>query len=173
MLDVPDVIWAAAPDDAIDAHVRAFRDNPAVWCTADPDLYTDDAADSADDETAAAACAGCPIVRACREQALRQEQGAGDSFGIRGGLSAAGRRALIAARPAGAGRTFLPTTWSRPEVIAQLRARGCKIAPNTFSAKATRGIAPRSLVSSSRGSHWDVREIREWLAGDQVVHQHT
>jgi hypothetical protein len=142
-----------------------------VRCAEDPDAYAD--ADDADPDTAAQACHGCPILLACREQALRQEQGAGESFGIRGGLNAAARRALIAARPDAAGRRFLPPTLSRPEVMAHLRARGCTIAPNTFSAKASRGLAPRALVSNPHGSHWDTREILDWDPHRKAVNQNT
>src|SRR3954463_14599229 len=44
------------------------------------------------------ACSGCPVIAECLELALREEGELGDVYGVRGGVSAGARKALIAKR---------------------------------------------------------------------------
>jgi len=162
MLAAPEVIWAAASDRRIDEHIRSFRGHRRVHCVRNPASYDRDIDDAA---MAARACAGCPIVRACREQALRLEQGAGQCFGIRGGMTAQARQRLIARRPASAARTVLPATWDANQVLAYLATCGYKIKRSTLVGKWRRGNAPAPVVKGHHGqrkAEWDTRDIRAW-----------
>ena len=53
------------------------------------------------------------------------------------------------------------------------RSNSGTIAPNTFSSKASRGVAPRALVSNPHGSHWDTREILAWDPHRKAVNQNA
>lgn len=159
MLTVPEVVWAAASDARLDAHIAGFRGHRRVHCSRNPDAYVREC----DDEQAAKlACAGCPIVLACREQALRQELGAGESYGVRGGMTARARARQIARRPSSGGRVIYPATLNTEEVLAYLATRGYVIERHTWSSKCSRGTAPKPLMTPGRPRHWDMREVLAW-----------
>lgn len=163
MLTAPQVIWATVSDKRLDEHIRSFHGHPRMHCKRNPAGY---ARDIDDEAVAARACAGCPIVRPCREQALRQEHGAGESFGIRGGMTSAARRRLIARRPGSAARTVLPATWDVFEVLDYMASQGHPIKRNTLVSKCRRGSAPapvRKGASGKRKSLWDPRTIYAWV----------
>ena len=162
MLTAPEVIWATVSDKRLDAHIRSFHGHHRMHCQRNPAAY---ARDISDEQAAARACGGCPIVRPCREQALRQEHGAGESFGIRGGMTAAARSRLIARRPGSAARMMLPATWDVFEVLDYLASQGYPIKRNTLVSKSRRGSAPapvRKGASGKRKSLWDPRTICAW-----------
>lgn len=167
MLTAPAVIWATVSDQRLDDHIASFLGHRQVHCAHDPDRYNPgiDEADIEDEAVAVQACTGCPIRLACREQALRQEQGVGQSHGIRGGMTARARTRLIERRPGSAARTVLPTTWNVKEVLAFLASCGYRISRSTLLAKCVSGTAPAPLVGGHYGrrqAHWDIREVRTW-----------
>lgn len=160
MLAASRAAWDTAADATLDAHVASFRGHRRVHCARNPDGYA--TADITDDRRAAMACTGCPIVLACREQALRQEQGAGESHGIRGGLTARARQLLIATRTPESARTILPATVTTNEALALLAARGYVIKRNTLQQKAAQGNAPKPLKKIGNNLHWDAQAIMQW-----------
>lgn len=152
-------VWHDVDDDSLDRHVAGFGNHRRVHCRRNPDGY---ARDIDDEQAARLACTGCPIVLACREQALRQEQGAGESHGIRGGLTARARQLLIATRTPESARTILPATVTTNEALALLAARGYVIKRNTLQQKAAQGNAPKPLKKIGNNLHWDAQALMQW-----------
>jgi WhiB family redox-sensing transcriptional regulator len=71
----------------------SWRDDAACQ-HADPDLFFPDDGDHVAAAQAVAVCRGCPVINACLSDALDTRE----RFGIRGGLTAKQRRALLTAR---------------------------------------------------------------------------
>lgn len=161
MISVPAVIYATLPDEQLDRVVLLHRGHRRVHCARNPGAYE---RDDVPPPVARLACLGCPIMLACREQALRQETAVGESHGVRGGMNAEQRQDLIGRRAPREGRQFLPSTWNQDEVLHYLATeRGYEIKRNTWQVKCKNLVAPRPVARGKWGSgHWDVREVIGW-----------
>lgn len=107
-------------------------------------------------------CHGCPIMRECRELALRREAVAGYSHGIWGGLTAATREHLLRERRKDIPRSGILWTWS--DIEKHAAAHNLPLVRTTWYTHVKAGTAPQPVpkgdqINPAKTNVWKRSEV--------------